>query len=80
MPSTCFVSIKKESGTQPPSKARPITSGLSAMNIAFAGSARLTSWFSVSRAKMSSSGAEKDVMGMMFAIKTHFQLFNIEAI
>lgn len=32
------------------SSARPMTSGLSAMNRALAGSARLTSWFSVARA------------------------------
>ena len=32
------------------------------------------------RGEQEFAGAEKDVMGMIFAIKTHFQLFNIEDI
>ena len=43
LPSMCFGSIRNDSGTQPASIARPMTSGLSATNIAFFGSARLRS-------------------------------------
>ena len=49
-PSMCLRSIRKDSGVHPASRARPMTRGLSATNRAFSGSARFTSWFSVSRA------------------------------
>ena len=42
-PVTCFGSIRKDTGTQPPSMARPMTRGLSATKRALAGSARLRS-------------------------------------
>ena len=41
--SSCLFSISTETGTHPASNARMITFGLSAINIPFAGSARLTS-------------------------------------
>ena len=50
LPAMCCGSIRKDIGTQPASSARPMTSGLSAMNSALDGSARFTSWFSVARA------------------------------
>ena len=49
-PVTCCASIKNDTGTHPASNARPMTSGLSAINSALSWSARFTSWFSVARA------------------------------
>ena len=50
------------------------------MNIAFAGSGAVDKLVFRKPRKNVQLGAEKDVMEMIFAIKTHFQLFNIEAI
>ena len=45
-----FVSVEAPYGAQPASSARSMTTGLSAMNSACAGSRRQMSWFSVSLA------------------------------
>ena len=70
LPVMCCGSIRNETGTHPASSARPITSGLSAINRALDGSARFTSWFSVARAYTSSSGARKSVISMTWGISS----------
>ena len=51
--------MSRASGSIPAARARRMTLGLSAMKIPFSGSRRERSWASVSRAKTSSSGAER---------------------
>ena len=50
MADALYVGISMDTGSQPPSRARWITLGLSAMNMPLAGSNRFSSWASVSRA------------------------------
>ena len=68
LPSMSFRSVSTDTGTQPASSARSMTRGLSAIKTAFKGSARLSNWFSVRRAYMSSAGSLKSVMSIMFGM------------